>query len=219
MPGGEGLITTDEFLEMCTFGWQYAVYWDGEGDLSDYLSRMRALFVDRGLEFPDTVVFRQGAYSATLDSVLTAHGVENAIHHGEENRNIVERTVDSGIWHPGILSWNTKGYSNALLVEVINHGGVAFFEVNFSGGGEICYDITNSERVEAFGRMLDTIQSCINSDEIAVTDLATARAGRERYLFCEEDMLAYVEMRRAEILARMNEIDLEISAVYSKYFG
>ncbi len=219
MPGDDGLISVEQFYELTAAGWQYAVYWDGAGDLSEYLTSVRELFSRRGIAFPDTVVFAPTFYSVTHDATLASHGVKNALHHGEEGRDLIDRGVADAIWRPGVLSWNTIGYSNALLIEVINHGGIAFFEMNFSGGHEINVDMDNSERVEGFGRMLGTVQECIDADEIVVTDLATAKAGRTVYLSSEEEALALMEIRRAEIVARMNEIDVAISAIYDKYYG
>ena len=219
MPGDEGLIGYSQYLEMTAFGWQTAVYWDGEGELPLYLLTVRALCEMRGVAFPETVVFAPGTYTAAYDTVLSAHGIKNAIHHGEESRKLIEKGVEGEIWHPGALGWNTLGFSNAMLVEVINHGGVAFFEVNFSGGHEINYDFSNSERVEVFGRMLRTLESCIAADEILVTDLSTAKEGRRSYLSCEEEALLYIERRSTEIKDRINKIDAEMAEKYREYFG
>lgn len=219
MPGEDGLISFGQYLEMKASGWQTAVYWDGEGELPLYLLKVRALCEMRGMAFPETVVFAPGKYTAAYDTVLEAHGIKNAVHHGEENRGLVEKGVEGEIWHPGALSWNTIGFSNAMLVEVINHGGVALFEVNFSGGHETNYDFSNSERVESFGRMLRTLESCIATDEILIIDLETAKEGRRSYLDCEEEALLYIEERSAEIVARIDSIDAVMAEKYREYFG
>lgn len=219
MPGDEGCISLIQFYEMIGNDWQYAVYWDGEGELSEYLESAKLEFATYGIAFPDTVAFKSGSYSTVLDPVLATYGIKNVLHHGEESRKLVEMGVKDQIWRPGVLSWNTIGYSNAMLIEIINHGGIAFFEVNFSGGSEINYDPNNPDRVKGFGRMLATIQSCIDNDEIEVTDLATARLGRENYLSCEDEAMAYVDMLRAEIVREMNQIELDITNKYKEYFG
>ena len=219
MPGDEGCISLIQFYEMLGADWQYALYWDGEGDLAEYIASAREDFALHGIAFPDAMVFKSGTYTAMYDQILNLNGIKNALHHGEESRKLIEMNVKDTIWRPGILSWNTIGYSNAMLIEVVNHGGIAFFEVNFSGGSEINYDPNNPERVEGFGRMLGTIQNCINNDEIEVTDLASARIGRTNYLSCEEEAMSYVELRRVEIVAELNQIEVDIDAKYREYFG
>lgn len=217
LPGGEGLITRAEYDIIRTAGWDTALYWDGEGILREYIVEMKQLFSERNLEFPKTIVFASQKYAIEYDRLLKEHGFLHVIHHGEGNLSIVDRSVDDALWHPGMISWNTKGVSNDLLSNLIITGGVTMFEVNFSGGNEILFDFKNSARVAAFNRMLNVIEGCALDDELVVTDIENAKKKREFYLQAKEESQEDIAARKAEILVEIDKIDAEITAIYNKY--
>ena len=94
------------------------------------------------------------------------------------------------------------------------------FEVNFSGGNEILFDYHNTKRVEAFGRMLGVLETCSINDELVVTNIEAAKAGRLEYVKAKENNQEAIAKRRAEILIEIDELDAKINAIYNKYiFG
>ena len=220
LPGGEGLISRLEFDKLVSDGWDYAVYWDGEGILRNHIAEMREVFERENIEFPDIIVFASKTYAIEYDDYLKSEGFRHVIHHGEGNLPIIDRSVDNTIWHPGMISWNTVGVSNDLLSSLINDGGIAMFEVNFSGGNEILFDYHNTKRVEAFGRMLGVLETCSINDELVVTNIEAAKAGRLEYVKAKENNQEAIAKRRAEILIEIDELDAKINAIYNKYiFG
>lgn len=220
LPGGEGLISRAQYDVMCADGWDTALLWNGDGLLREYLAEMKTVLADMDIDFPDTVVFASGRYALEYDKLLMEYGIAHAIHHGENNLKIVDRSCEeSGVWHPGMISWNTTGVSNDMLNNLIINGGVAMFEVNFSGGNEILFDSTNSYRTAAFGRMLTVIERAVHADELVVTELWRAKEGRAFYLKLKEESLEEIAARRAEILDEIAEIEKTINEIYYKHHG
>ena len=221
LPGGEGLISRSEFDKLTTeAGWDYALYWDGEGILRNHVAEMKDVFERENIAFPDIIVFSERSYAIEYDEFLKSEGFRHVIHHGEGNLPIIDRSVDGTVWHPGMISWNTVGVSNDLLSSLINDGGIAMFEVNFSGGNEILFDYLNTKRVEAFGRMLGVLETCSINDELVVTDIENAREGRLEYIKAKENHQEAIAKRKSEILIEIDELDAKINEIYNKYiFG
>lgn len=216
LPGKEGLISRPEFDKLVSEGWDYAVYWDGEGILRNHITEMREVFERENIAFPDIIVFASKTYAIEYDEYLKSEGFHHVIHHGEGNLPIIDRSVDSTIWHPGMISWNTVGVSNQTLSTLINDGGIAMFEVNFSGDNEILFDYRNTKRVEAFGRMLGVLETCAINDELVVTNVEGAKAGRLDYIKAKENHQEAIAKRRSEILIEIDELDAKINAIYNK---
>ena len=220
MPGDEDKITRPQFDIMVEAGWEYVLYWDGEGELEEYIPRMKEVFNSLGLKFPNVILFRSRTYSSSYDKYLKNQGIAHAIHHGEENLPIIDMNADSQIWRPGSIGWNTHGQANLLLNSVVGKGGVAFFEVNFSDTtGEFRFDASDVSRTAAFGRMLDVFENLIIEDDLEVMNLDLAKEGRHRYLNAREDVLKDIDKRKEEILVLINAIDTEINKIYKEYFG
>ena len=219
MPGDEGLISRLSFDIMTDAGWMYVLYWDGEGELEEYVPRMRERFEELELMFPNVIMFASGAYSTKYDNYLHSQGLVHAIHHGEEGLPIIDKTADGKVWHPGIIGWNTRGLSNVMLSEIVNKGGIALFEVNFTDTtGYFLFDRNFQNRVDAFGRMIDTIERLMLEDDVEVKDFDNAKLGRVKYLSAREEVLKDIEGRKAEILEEINELDKIINEIYLKYY-
>jgi hypothetical protein len=216
MPGDEGMISRTDFDIMVYQGWEYAIYWNGEGSPREYIANMRVLLKDKEIEFPDTFVFASESYLSEYDFLMKEFGISNVIHHGEDKRKIIEQTVDE-IWHPGAVGWNTIGVSNSLLSETVNRGGITMFEINFSGNTEFIFDHSLLARVEAFGRMLDVIEGLVAKDKLVLTDLESAKRRRTEYLTVREEVLEDIAARKVEILAEIKDLNNKINEIYKKY--
>lgn len=218
MPGGEGLITRAQYDIMRFDGWDTALLWKGDGLLRDYLAEMKAICEREAMDFPKTIAFAPQRYAIEYDKLLAEYGIECVIHHGENNRPIIDRSCEEGeIWHPGMISWNTVGVSSNLLSNLMINGGMAMFEVNFSGGNEILFDHTNQYRTASFERMLNTFEMNIVKDELVITSVRRARDGRSFYLKLKEESLEEIAERRIEIGLQIDAINREIDEIYEKY--
>ena len=217
LPGSEGAITREQFDEIMSAGWDTALFFDGEGELEDFLIDMRQVLGDAGFDMPKTVLFEKNAYLSSYDSVLHTYGIENAMHHGDDKKVIIESDVDGKIWHPGALAWNTKGFSASMLAELANVGGVAYFEVEFNTDSyQLLYDANKDDRTAAFGRMLSIIESYIEMDKLESVSISKAKEGRIEYLSAREGLLEEVAIRKQEILDEIKVIDAKISEIYKK---
>ena len=217
LPGKEGLITRQQFELMLKNGWRYVIYWNGEGSLEFYLDDMREALDEAGIAFPNAVMFSARSYSTKYDKLLERNGIKHAIHHGEENLDIVERSTEGSVWHPGITGWNTLGVSKKLLNEIATNGGCAMLEISFSGDYEVFIDNKDTTRLDSFIRMLGVITDCIDNGQIEMTSLDQAKKGRADYLVAKEDVLEYVKQRREEILLEVADIEEQILIIYNKY--
>ena len=220
MPGDEGLISRTNFDIMVEAGWEYVLYWNGEGSLEEYVPAMKTRFASMGLDFPNTIMFKDRTYKTEYDNYLYTQNLIHVIHHGEEGLPIIDKSTDSKVWHPGIIGWNTRGLSNLLLNEIVNKGGIAMFEVNFTDPtGVFLFDRNYQNRVDAFGRMLDVIEKLILEDDVLCTDFDRAKEGRKVYVEMRVEVMKDVEIRRAEIQQRIEELDSIINKIYDKHYN
>ncbi len=218
LPGSKGAITREQFDEIMSAGWDTALFFEGEGELEDFLIDMRQVLGDAGFEMPKTVLFKKNTYLSSYDSLLYTYGIENAMHHGDDKHLIIEGEVDGKIWHPGALAWNTKGFSASMLAELAKVGGVAYFEVDFNTDSyQLLYDANKEDRTAAFGRMLSVIESYIIKDKLESVSISKAKEGRLEYLSAKETLLEEVAIRKQEILDEIKVIDVKISEIYKKH--
>lgn len=220
MPDDDNRLSRLYFDIMVEDGWQYILYWNGEGVLSEYISMMKDRFAVAGLKFPNVLMFESRQYTSEYDKYLASEGIVHVVHHGEERLPLVEKNTKDKIWHPGALGWNTRNQANPLLREIVSNGGFALFEVNFSDTiGDFLFNGDFADRTAAFGRMIDVIETLIAEDDIKVTSFDIAKEGRVRYLAAREEVLKDIEGRKAEILNRINEINQQINDAYKKYYS
>ena len=219
LPGDDGAITLAELCEITDAGWDVSVYYDGEGDLSELITSMKAELTALGIKEPVSVLFAPDAYSEEHDAILHGHGIKNALHHGEGKRLLIDTSVDGKVWHPGVLAWNTKGFSSALLYDIVNNGGIAYFEVAFEGKFQILFDKDEHARTEAFKRMLIVIEEYIEEDKVVSCGVENAYEKRCEYLSKKEDMLIEIAVRKDEITLELAEVDKKLSEIYKSVFN
>ena len=217
LPGMDGMITKEQLDEIIAAGWDTALYYDGDGELEDFLSQMRTTLSGMGIDMPKTVLFESKAYSESVDLVLAANGIKFALHHGEGNKLLIEDDVSGKVWQPGALAWNTKGFSSSMLSEIVSKGGIGYFEVAFEGTFQLLYDEKENQRTAAFTRMLEVIESFIVKEKLVSTGIDEAYNMRCEYLSKKEDLLVEIAVRKEEINLEIAEIDKEISAIYKKH--
>lgn len=228
MPGEEGMMSEAQLAEMIRAGWTAAVLWDGKGDLADYLEQMKYAFEALGLSPFDTVLFWGDSYNTGLDTVLAEAGVKYAVHSRSGVYPLVEQRTENGsVMLPGYVGWNNGAGKGAKYIYeyVIVRGGVSSFVIKFPDVGNDSYktDITidyTSERKDGFTRLLhDNLLSDYNKGRLLVGSFEDAFAMREDYLKAKEDAQPRIEAIKADLQARIDEIEKEILNTYYEYDG
>ena len=218
LPGMEGKITREEFLYLKSLGFEVCVYVNPEnnpeGDVAEELTAIRNRLAEEGIQMPNIALFAPGTYKATYDGLVKTFGIENVLHYGDDKLPLIDDSASDGVWHPGIIGWNTRGYSSPLFQKIVNNGGIAYFEVAFSGKSNVLYSSKDTPRTKAFGRMLDTFRGEILEDNLGVTDIKTAKLCRADYLAQKDKLLLEVALRKQEIIEEIEAIDAEISRIY-----
>ena len=225
LPGLNGKITNAQFAELLENGWCTALYWDGTGDLGEYLATMKTTLEAREIEFPKSVVFKSGTYKLEYDELLHANGIENAIQSGDEALPTRESTEPVGVWHPGYIGWKASGRTN-LKLTIEKDGGYALFEICFNNSPEntvtsyfeLPGESANS-RTEAFKKMVNLFKTSIEAGDIEVIGTDEVRAKVEKYYGDLSDSDKENMQLRRELNEQIAEIDRQMTQLYHEYFG
>lgn len=248
LPGMEGKISKAQYFEMVSDGgWDTALFWEGCDEkrdennneidtvaaLVDFLDDMTALLSEYGLDFPDTVVFKNNnTYNyKTMDTVLEQYGIRHAVLNCEEKLALIEHDVydDETVMHPGAIGWqvqtlNGKVYGKNIFVEdLINLGGAAAFTVSFFPPSHPAYSETHyygSTTVEqiSFEKMVEYIRGRMGDTKLTVSGIHEAFLNRAMYLGKYEELAAEITAIKQEIQAQITEIDLKMKEIADKYF-
>ena len=226
LPGLEGKITVEQYDELIELGWGTAIYWNGEGDLAEYISEIFAKLDEMSISHPTTVVFKNGAYKLSYDEVLESFGILNAIHSGEEELPQKVSGAPEGVWHPGRAGWKSGVVASRLKRQVESEGGYALLEINFDNSEEnTSYSFSDipgeveGMRLESFKTMVNLFKTSIKRGDIRVLDLETTREAMEKYYRDCEEMEQKNAQRIKDINAEISEIDRSMTELYSQYFG
>ncbi len=219
LPGLEGRITMDEYLAMSADGWSGALYWNGTGELSDFIENMRGSLAALGIEMPDTLVFADGTFRLAYDDILNEKGIFYAVHHGDDGLPLIDSSIRTTVKHPGTVGWNEVKQQKLYHNSLVSSGGVGSYSFSFGDSSLSSYfDPYNGTLVESFTRMLDYLEQ-YSKTEVKITDFADAWETRIEYTERLEDMKSYVAEKQAEIRAQISEIDRELVKIYDKVYG
>lgn len=227
LPGMTGNISIDQYNELISAGWGNALYWNGEGELADFIERMQTLLGGMEIELPQNIIFAGGVYTKAFDEILLQHGIENAVHSGEEELRYIEQSNPDGVWHPGRIGWRWLGESTRLKQRVETDCGYALFEINFGRSAEdsrtsffsIDGESENDEqRRDKFGRMLNSFRASIEAGKIEVCRIEDTRAKFELYFERLALLTAEKEKRLAEIDSLINDVTRRMTELYDEYY-
>ncbi len=145
IPGDEEALSTEEYDELMASGWQSALCWDGEEDLSDFLRDMKSRLTKAKMSFPDVLVIKEGFYSESYRDLLKEYEIETIIcrsdptdnSSAEDKANGSPKRVDLCDWYENELDLN--------LSKVQDEGG-AFCTVCYN-----YYDDPNESLKDATG--------------------------------------------------------------------
>lgn len=223
LPGLEGKITLEEYRSLILRGWGCALYWDGEGELVDFITQMQSLLSALDIELPKSIMFAAGAYSEEYDDTLLSYGIENAIH-GEGGRlELVEKTAPDGVWHPGYIGWKRSG-SKGFKEGIENDCGYALFEIDFDSSVDkqdssyFPVGDSDSDRLDAFDRMLEFFRQSAIAGTLEVCDVDYARAEMSAYYARRAAAEAESALRLEEIEAELADVQRRITELYNQYF-
>lgn len=226
LPGMEGKITKEQFDELIQVEWGTALYWNGEGDLEEFITTMQTLLGECDIDFPETIIFKNGKYSGEYDELILSYGIENAIHNGETGLAVRIEGQPEGVWHPGVLGWKAGPSATKLKNNVRDLGGYALFEINFNNSTDnsACsyFEIEGegaNVRLKSFKTMINLFKTMIDTDEMEVLTTDEARARLETYY--SELTTGELEQaqRRKEIDEEIAEIERRMTELYYEYYG
>ena len=226
LPGGEGNITLAQYNELIALGWGNALYWDGEGELSDFIGAMSELLLALGIELPESLMFKKDTYLASYEDILEESSIKNVIHSGDGDMKIVESTEPDGIWHPGYIGWRWVGTSTRLKSSIVADGGYALFEIAFNNAEEHTHtsyfpiegEVNDSNRPKVFQNMMLNFVNSIEAGEIEVLNIEDTRARVEQYYVDRAECEAANDIRREEIKAEIQEIERKMTELYEEYY-
>lgn len=197
-PDGEECLTAEEYLTMKADGWTSCLYWDGRGDLKEYLAETDPLFEAVGEERPTVIYFQQGQYKRDFDEELLKEGFSIVIEHGEEENPIIQRSDEQELWRVTSLSWNRAGIKS-YVKKIAEVGGVFSMHVDFS-------EQRSGYISDTFHNMCDYMSVYTNQTLMSPTDAREYRGN----LVIDPSLSSEIEWCEKEIA----EINREIRAIY-----
>ena len=229
LPGLDGNITAANFRVLMDLGWGTALYWDGEGDLEEYIIYMKdEVLPPLQIEMPTTMAFKEGVYRLEYDDVLVKYGIVNAIHHNEiEIYPHIERTDPTGtVWHPGSVGWKAGMSATLLKRQIEADGGYAILEISFDNSASNTvysyFEIEGEEpnvRADSFRTMVNLFKSSMRSGNVEVLNMENTRKKVERY-YSERTVIELEHaQRRAEINSQLADIERQMTKLYYDYKG
>lgn len=246
LPGLDGKITVAQYNELLECGWGTALYWQGcdkkidgnlqitdtVAELRGYLDDMQALLFEHGIDFPDTVVFKNNnTYSYTgMDKVLAEYGIKYAVHNNEERLALIDQdTADGGgVLHPGSIGWQVEMFGGAVygknifVDDLVNIGGCAAFTVSFFPPGNSSYSKsqyfgTTASEQKSFTKMVEYIRNRAAKDDLMVGSAEQGFTNRRMYFGIVDALAGEIASKRAEIEKQISDIDAQINEIAKKY--
>ena len=138
IPGNDDAIPLNLYYELVKDGWESCIYWDDDGELSDYLNSIRRELDSKDIEFPETIMFEKYSYSEEYDRLLEDYGINTVICYADDdNLNLSQRQTNNGLRELACSEWNRRSFDR-------------FASTAYSQGGVFCTSCYNSnEDVES----------------------------------------------------------------------
>ena len=224
LPGLDGKITRKHFDTLMLLDWGTAIYWNGEGDLDEYLTTMKGLLDGLQINFPETIYFKAKTYSPDYDETVLAHGIKNVIHAGDGGLSIRVDGEPGDVWKVGYVGWQAGMSATLLKRSVESEGGYAFLAINFVANEEnsaYSYFVLEGEdenkRIDSFRKMVNLFKTSIRSGSIEVLSTEAVRAKVTKYYSERTVIELEYDQRRKDINAELAEIERQMTALYAEY--
>lgn len=204
-----GKINYSMYTEMMNNGWSSCIVWDGETDLSVYITQIQNNLSIHGIAPLTAVYFPDKTYSTEYDPVLEELGITVVIHHGEEELPISPVGADEGLWHIG-SEFGT--YNNVVggADDNVKAGGNRVYTVSFSGFDDK-FNLAN------FRNMLKQLKVYFENGTMRVVDLESAYTIQRDATVKYENTIPTLEKQLAEIEEELAQTRAELEEVYAKW--
>ena len=204
LPGMEGLMTMEQFKQLVNEGWKVCVKWETERPVEVWWPELQKQLTQLKVETISTIYFTTGIYTANLDQKLQEMGFSIVIHHGEENRGLIQLSDEEGIWHIG--SVGLMGEKPKLrLTEAISQKGNIAYLVGFELEDEK-YD----ER--SFRSMLGYFDTYETNLELIVANPDDSRQHyRERSIVYEQAKEEEYKQEKALLEEKLAEVEKKLA--------
>ena len=220
MPGDEGCISLEELDILLINGWSLALLFGGSGEeeLQSFLTETRQRLAELEMQIPDTLAFKRGSYSPSLDSLIVAEGFAHVIHNSEEQTPYIDKTVDGELFRPGAVGWRAEGMQRYFMADLMAFGGCACFTIDLnSERAETNLDMNNDALVTSFNSMIMAIDGWIQEGGCTAKDVAFGLNLRKNYMETSKIIGERAREFRAEIQAQLDQIEIEITTIQKKY--
>ncbi|MBR7116678.1 MAG: hypothetical protein IKC87_03120 [Clostridia bacterium] len=222
LPGLEGNMTRDEFDEMISAGFSSAVFVNqsSAGNLFGYLYSFRKTLAQMSIDMPSVAYFSTDLYSPELhDATLLEFGIDAVIHEENDTENLIGQDLDSDIWRIGAVGWSgAQGSSlNAFNALLIANGGLSFGVAIHYASRQFATHFVPGDSEMSFRSMLGTFGSSVEAGELHVDGAIEGRENYRNYLELYALAMKDFEPERLKMLARIDEIDAALDAVYKEY--
>ncbi len=219
LPGLEGNITVAQCNEMLSAGWSTAIFWDGTGELSEYLSLMDGLLSELGYEMPEAVFFDRGAYNEGHGATLIGLGIHYAVHHGESGDPMVEIRTEGELLLPGAYGWNAPNQQKNFLNAIKDNRGCGVFSVSFGFGNDpdALLRVGNGSDFTAFCRMIAYLDDRAAEGSVGSQGVPAAFETRYEFETAKAEIDRDIQERITALNAELAEIKLEIEEINRKY--
>ena len=211
IPGRGDCISEDTFYELLDDGWDYCLYWDGEGSLEDFLKNMQYLLRKEDIDFPTTIVFRSGSYSEDYDELLEEYDIELLVHHGEEDLDVPTLEWDE----EEMIKFASCDWNNSNMELILNaaeeNGGLFGITIyyNFIKSTDNLDDVTYF--LEYIEKISDENERCFVGTISAAMDLKENE--KTESLVSQEEEQAYQE-ERGRLEEEIRKIDEEKKGMF-----
>lgn len=204
MPGGEGLLTEEEFRDLVELGWKCCPAWT-EGDTINDITAVRDRLTEIAGVTAPMVLFEEGVYSSDKDDLLFQEGFTIAVHHGEEGLPVVAAADESELWHPGAVGLMGKEPRYRLEDAVAQKRNIIYI-VGFEKEDEMY-------NRDSFLSMLNYIEEAENKDGMIVLTPDEARAYLTEIMSGAEALQAELDEKSGEVEEELREVEKELEEI------
>lgn len=203
LPGGEGLLTVEQFRQLLDEGWTICIKWDAQTPAKEWWPKLQAQLKELNVEVSPVVYFKTGEYTRGLDAQLLEMGFSIVVHHGEESDSLIQLNDEEGIWHIGAVGFMGEKPKLRLTEAVAQKGNITYL---------VGFELEDEQYDErAFRSMMGYFDSYEANLELIVSDVETARQHyRDRLVAYEQAREEEYRQARAALEAELAEVEAEL---------